>query len=48
MLSPNKVVKLFCLKATVLANKNGFYIQTFRIAMRSPVSVTVANLVLEM
>ena len=49
MLSPNEVVKLlhFCLDETLLAYENSFYKQTFPTAMRSPVSVIVANFVLE-
>ena len=37
----------FCLKATYLVFRGCYYQQTFGTAMRSPVSVTVANLVME-
>ena len=37
----------FCLDATYSLFKNEIYKQKFGIAMRSPVSVTVANLVME-
>ena len=48
ILSPNEVAILLhiCLDATYLAYKNGFYKQIFGTAMESPVSVTVANLVM--
>ncbi len=49
MLSPNEVTNLlsFCLNATYLSYKGHFCQQTFGTAMGSPVSVTVANLVME-
>ena len=49
LLSPSEVSKLleFCLNATYLAYRGDFYQQTFGTAMGSPVSVTVANLVME-
>ena len=37
----------FCLGATYLAYKGSYYQQTYGTAMGSPVSVTVANLVME-
>ena len=48
-LSTEQVVNLlkFCLDATYLAYRGEFYQQTFGTAMGSPVSVTVANLVME-
>ena len=48
-LSPDQITKLlaFCLKATFLKYKDNYYQQTFGTAMGSPVSVTVANLVME-
>ena len=48
-LSADQVVKLlrFCLDATFLSYRGDFYQQTFSTAMGSPVSVTVANLVME-
>ena len=48
-LSADQVVQLlqFCLDATFLAYRGDFYQQTFGTAMGSPVSVTVANLVME-
>ena len=48
-LSADQVVKLlrFCLDATFLAYRGDFYQQTFGTAMGSPVSVTVANLIME-
>ncbi len=48
-LSPEDITKLFtfCLNATYLAYKDNYYQQTFGTAMGSPVSVTVANLVME-
>ena len=49
MLSPVEVLKLlhFCLNATYLTYQNEYYQQMFGTAMGSPVSVIVANLVLE-
>ena len=49
LLSPDEVTKLldFCLSATYLAFCDKFYQQAFGTAMGSPVSVTVANLVME-
>ena len=49
LLSPSEVSKLleFCLNATYLANRGDFYQQTYGTNMGSPVSVTVANLVME-
>ena len=49
MLSPAEVLKLlqFCLNATYLTYLNEYYQQTFGTAMGSPVSVIVANLVME-
>ena len=48
-LSAEQVVNLlqFCLDATFLAYRGEFYQQTFGTAMGSPVTVTVANLVME-
>ena len=48
-LSPPQVVTLlqFCLNAIYLAYQGQFYQQSFGTAMGSPVSVTVANLVME-
>ena len=48
-LSADQVVQLlkFCLDATFLAYREDFYQQTFGTAMGSPVSVTVANLIME-
>ena len=48
-LSPDEVVNLlrFCLGATYLSYRGEVYQQTFGTAMGSPVSVTVANLVME-
>ena len=48
-LSADQVVQLlqFCLDVTFLAYRGDFYQQTFDMAMGSPVSVTVANLVME-
>ena len=49
VLSPAEVTSLFtfCLDATYLSYRGGWYRQTFGTAMGSPVSVTVANLVME-
>ena len=49
MLSADEVITLLdlCLKATYLCYRGNFYQQTFGTAMGSPVSVTVANLVME-
>ena len=49
MLSPAEVLKLlqFCLNATYLTYLNEYYQQTYGTAMGSPVSVIVANLVME-
>ena len=48
-LSVEEVMKLleFCLSATFLSFRGGVYQQTFGTAMGSPVSVTIANLVME-
>ena len=48
-LSPDEVMTLlvFCLNATYLVYQGTYYQQTFGTAMGSPVSVTVANLVME-
>lgn len=48
-LSPDEVLRLlrFCLDATFVAYQGKWYQQTFGTAMGSPVSVTVANLVME-
>ena len=48
-LNVQEVVKLlrFCLSATYLSFRGEYYQQTFGTAMGSPVSVTVANLVME-
>ena len=48
-LSPDEIVNLldFCLNATYLTYRGEFFQQTFGTAMGSPVSVTVANLVME-
>ena len=48
-LSPDEVLKLlrFSLDATFVAYQGKWYQQTFGTAMSSPVSVTVANLVME-
>ena len=48
-LSPDEVVDLlkFCLGATYLSYKGEAYQQTFSTAMGSPVSFTIANLVME-
>ena len=37
----------FCFNATYLSYQNEYYQQTFGTAMGSPVSVTVANIVME-
>ena len=49
MLTPDdiKQLLLLCLNATYLAYDNKFYQQTFGTAMGSPVSVVVADLVME-
>ena len=48
-LSPKEIIRLleFCLNATYLCHQGRFFQQTFGTAMGSPVSVTVANLVME-
>ena len=48
-LSPDEVLRLlrFCLDATFVAYQREWYQKTFGTAMGSPVSVTVANLVME-
>ena len=48
-LSPDQILSLLrmCLNATFLAYQGQYYQQTFGTAMGSPVSVTVANLVME-
>ena len=48
-LSVKEVIMLleFCLSATFLSIRGGVYQQTFGTAMGSPVSVTIANLVME-
>ena len=48
-LSPKEIIQLleFCLNATYLCHQGRFFQQTFGTAMGSPVSVTVANLVME-
>ena len=42
-----KILLLLCLNATYITYKNGYYQQTFGTAMGSPVSVVVADLVME-
>ena len=48
-LSVENIISLLelCLNATFLAFRGSFYRQTFGTAMGSPISVTVANLVME-
>ena len=48
-LSPDEIVTLlkFCMDATYLAYRGEVYQQVYGTAMGSPVSVTVANLVME-